>query len=140
MSDPDNYTDEETFLEHLQRNPRLQPYEFWPLVADSTVIVQHVCSVIIFVVCFVGIFQERVSPVAVVSWGSFGTVAGWIMWDWWVGQEEAAAALAEAHGEVEDGSSASSATSVSGAGPQHQVARHSHDASATSLTSAPLSA
>lgn len=47
---------------------------------------QHVCSVIIFVVCFVGIFQERVSPVSVVGWGSFATFIGWLLWDWWVGQ------------------------------------------------------
>ena len=93
--DPDNYTDPPTFLSHLQRNPRLLPYDFWPLVADSTVIVQHVCSVAIFVCCFVGIFQERVSPVSVVGWGSTGTVLGWVFWDFWVGQEEAAKALAE---------------------------------------------
>ena len=98
--DPDNYTDEETFLDHLQRNPRLRPYDFWPLVADSTVIVQHIGSVIIFVCCFIGIFQRRVSPVSVVSWASFGTVLGWVVRDYWVGQEEAEqarqAALAEA--------------------------------------------
>ncbi|KAI1392279.1 GPI2-domain-containing protein [Hypoxylon trugodes] len=88
QSYPDNYTDQATFLENLQRNPRLQPYEFWPLVADSTVILQQVCSVIIFVVSFVGIFQERVSPVAVVGWGSFATFVGWLLWDWWVGQED----------------------------------------------------
>ena len=87
-TDPDNYTDQATFLENLQRNPRLQPYEFWPLVADSTVILQQVCSVTIFVTCFVGIFQERVSPVSVVGWGSFATFLGWLIWDWWVGQEE----------------------------------------------------
>ncbi|RKF63032.1 putative phosphatidylinositol:udp- c transferase pig-c protein [Erysiphe neolycopersici] len=91
QSYPDNYTDQETFLEHLQRNPRLQPYDFWPLVADSTVIVQHVCSVIIFVVCFVGIFQEHVSPIAVVGWGSIATLLGWVLWDSWMegGEEEA---------------------------------------------------
>ncbi|KLU92047.1 phosphatidylinositol N-acetylglucosaminyltransferase subunit C [Magnaporthiopsis poae ATCC 64411] len=89
QSYPDNYTDQATFLDNLQRNPRLQPYEFWPLVADSTVIVQHVCSVIIFVVCFVSIFQERVSPVSVVSWGSFATFVGWCLCDRWVGQEAA---------------------------------------------------
>ncbi|KAK3394282.1 phosphatidylinositol N-acetylglucosaminyltransferase-domain-containing protein [Podospora didyma] len=88
QSYPDNYTDQATFLENLQRNPRVQPYDFWPLVADSTVIVQHVCSVIIFVVCFVGIFQERVSPVSIVGWGSFATFLGWLLWDWWVTQEE----------------------------------------------------
>lgn len=85
--DPDNYTDQATFLENLQRNPRVQPYDFWPLVADSTVIVQHVCSVICFVVCFSGIFLERVSPNTVVGWGSFSTVIGWLLWDWWVGEE-----------------------------------------------------
>ncbi|KUI73101.1 Phosphatidylinositol N-acetylglucosaminyltransferase GPI2 subunit [Cytospora mali] len=84
---PDNYTDQATFLENLQRNPRLKPYDFWPLVADSTVIVQHVCTVIIFVVCFVGIHQQRVSPVAVVGWGSIATSVGWFLWDWWVGKE-----------------------------------------------------
>lgn len=85
--DPDNYTDPPTFLSHLQRNPRLQLYDFWPLVADSTVIVQHICSVAIFICCFVGISQDRISPVSVVSWGSAGTVLGWALWDFWVGQE-----------------------------------------------------
>lgn len=80
-ADPDNYTDTETFLDHLQRNPRVRPYDFWPLVADSTVIVQHVCSVAIFVCCFVGIVQGRVSPVSVVCWGSVGSAMGWVLWD-----------------------------------------------------------
>ena len=96
MTDPDNYTDEETFLDHLQRNPRLRPYEFWPLVADSTIIVQHVCSVIIFICCFTGIFQERVSPVSVVSWATIGTVLGWVLRDYWVSEEEKEQAMLEA--------------------------------------------
>lgn len=53
-------------------------------------IVQHISSVAIFVCCFVGIIQERVSPVSVVSCGSVGTVLGWVLWDFWVGQHEAA--------------------------------------------------
>lgn len=89
QSYPDNYTDEETFLDHLQRNPRLRPYEFWPLVADSTIIVQHVCSVVIFVCCFTAIFQERVGPQTVVGWATTGTVAGWVLRDWWRSKEEA---------------------------------------------------
>jgi len=93
--DPDNYTDPPTFLSHLQRNPRLQPYDFWPLVADSTVIVQHICSVALFICCFVGIFQERISPVSVVSWGTAGTVLGWVLWDFWIGQEEASKGMPE---------------------------------------------
>ncbi|KAF2106502.1 phosphatidylinositol N-acetylglucosaminyltransferas-like protein subunit C [Lophiotrema nucula] len=86
---PDNYTDEETFLDHMKRNPRLQPYEFWSLMADATVIVQHIASVAIFCCCFVDIAQARVSPVSVVSWASLCTVLGWVLWDYWMAQEEA---------------------------------------------------
>ncbi|EHK47424.1 hypothetical protein TRIATDRAFT_164802, partial [Trichoderma atroviride IMI 206040] len=89
QSYPDNYTDQATFLENLQRNPRLKPYDFWPLVADSTVILQHVCSVSLFVVCFVGIYQERVSPVSLVSGSSFVTFLGWLLWERWVSEEMA---------------------------------------------------
>ena len=88
QSYPDNYTDEATFLDHLQWNPRLRPYEFWSLVADSTIIVQHVCSVVIFVCCFTGIFQERVRPETVVGWATGGTVAGWVWRDLWQGRED----------------------------------------------------
>ncbi|CAI6336824.1 unnamed protein product [Periconia digitata] len=86
---PDNYTDEQTFLDHLQRNPRTQPYEFWYLMAASTVIVQHVASVVIFCCAFTGIFQERVSPISVVSWASFCSFLAWLVWDYWMGHEEA---------------------------------------------------
>ncbi|KAF1947262.1 phosphatidylinositol N-acetylglucosaminyltransferas-like protein subunit C [Clathrospora elynae] len=84
---PDNYTDEKTFLDHLQRNPRLQPYEFWSLMADATVLVQHLASVAIFCCCFVAIIHGRVSPVAVVGWASLCTVLAWVVWDHWMGQE-----------------------------------------------------
>lgn len=51
---------------------------------------QHISSVAIFICCFVGIIQERISPVSVVSWGSVGTVLGWVLWDFWVGKQEGA--------------------------------------------------
>ncbi|KAK1814675.1 glycosylphosphatidylinositol anchor biosynthesis [Friedmanniomyces endolithicus] len=115
QSYPDNYTDEETFLDHLQRNPRLRPYEFWPLVADSTIIVQHVCSVVIFVCCFTGIFQERVSPQTVVGWATVGTVGGWVLRDWWQGKEEVERAAMLQDGAF-GGNDAISNTSSSGPG------------------------
>jgi len=87
LSVPDNYTDEATFLDHLQRNPRLQPYEFWSLMSDATVIIQHLASVALFCCCFVAIFQGRVSPVAVVTWASICTVLAWAMWDHWMRRE-----------------------------------------------------
>lgn len=85
---PDNYTDPATFLDNLQRNPKLRPYEFWPLVADSTVIVQHVCSMVVFVSAYAGIYQDRLSPVAVVVCGTIATVIGWVMWDQWKCEEQ----------------------------------------------------
>lgn len=150
QSYPDNYTDEETFLDHLQRNPRLQPYEFWTLVADSTIIVQHVCSVIIFVCCFTGIFQERVSPNAVVGWATFGTVAGWVLKDYWHTREESdelvdmgrGNALGELGGEDNDEVSSRQASLDTGpstrepAPPTNGVPSrvHSRDPSLTSVT------
>lgn len=118
--DPDNYTDTETFLDHLQRNPRVRPYDFWPLVADSTVIVQHVCSVAIFVCCFVGIVQGRVSPVSVVCWSSLATAVGWILWDWWAFTEHAERRKAAEAVEGDDGSSSSSMTSSANPPNQRQ--------------------
>ncbi|OCT53804.1 phosphatidylinositol:UDP-GlcNAc transferase PIG-C [Cladophialophora carrionii] len=113
---PDNYTDTETFLDHLQRNPRLRPYDFWSLVADSAVIVQHVCSVAIFVCAYAAIYQDRLSPVSVVTCGTILTLAGWIVWDKWMGQQEAQelAAFHKANRlsfELDDGSSTSSGAS-----------------------------
>ena len=75
---------------------------------------QHVCSVVIFVCCFTVIFQERVSPVAVVSWGSICTILGWTLWDFWVGLEHREAeklaaedcAETEAAGEATDAAAA----------------------------------
>ncbi|KAG6223415.1 hypothetical protein E4U34_000860 [Claviceps purpurea] len=135
QSFPDNYTDQATFLENLQRNPRLKPYDFWPLVADSTIILQHVCSVTIFIVCFVGIFHARVSPVAVVSWSSFGTFVGWLLWERWVSEEEdqedeavktaaaAAAAAAAASASSPSASSTSAPSAMMAMGPISVAAR-----------------
>ncbi|KAJ5111060.1 hypothetical protein N7532_001595 [Penicillium argentinense] len=115
QSYPDNYTDTETFLDHLQRNPRVRPYDFWPLVSDSTVIVQHVCSVVIFVCCFVGIVQDRVSPVSIVCWGSVGTAMGWILWDNWIWREQTE--LSNANGAIGGDDGSSSSSMVSSANP-----------------------
>lgn len=143
-TDPDNYTDPPTFLSHLQRNPRLRPYDFWPLVADSTVIVQHISSVAIFVCSFVGIYQQRVSPVSVVSWGSAGTVLGWIMWDFWVGHQTTSRVHAEVNhnGDSINGSAhsvASSPTSTPAPTPSTNSGESSAIGLGLSLTTSNLS-
>lgn len=99
-------------------------------MSDSTVIVQHVCSVAIFVCCFVGIVQGRVSPVSVVCWGSVGTVVGWILWDAWVSREQQESSYAaERAVEGDDGSSSSSMTSSvnpSAAGSRSNCPKNGH--------------
>lgn len=87
--DPDNWVDP-TFLSQLQRNINVQPYDFYSLVADSTVIVQHLSSVVIFVTSFIAISAKRVSPVAVAVASSALTVAGWAIWDMGYEKREAA--------------------------------------------------
>lgn len=102
MTVPDNYTDEKTFLDHLQRNPRLQPYEFWSLMADTTIIVQHLASVAIFCCCFVAIIQGNVSPLSAVGWATLCTVLAWVLWDHWQGQEPEAGDDASAKSSTAD--------------------------------------
>jgi phosphatidylinositol glycan class C protein len=117
-------------------------------MADSTVIVQHIASVAIFCCCFVAIAQDRVSPVSVVSWASLCTVLGWVLWDFWMGQEEAEVARAAAIDneiDVEDTSSSSSGGStkeLQGLGLGLTLSTknqahfgHSHNTSVTSIAS-----
>jgi len=59
----------------------VHPYDFYSLVADSTVIVQHLSSVVIFVTSFIAMFKERVSPISVALVSTALTVAGWAVWD-----------------------------------------------------------
>lgn len=70
-----------TFLNELQRNINVHPYDFYSLVADSTVVVQHLCTVVIFVTSFITIYKEQVSPVNVVTTSTILTVIGWALWD-----------------------------------------------------------
>lgn len=75
-------------------------------------IVQHVCSVVIFVCCFAGIVQDRVSPVSIVCWGSVGTAMGWILWDNWIWKEQTELSQTVNGALGDDGSSSSSMASA----------------------------
>ncbi|RPA79756.1 phosphatidylinositol N-acetylglucosaminyltransferase [Ascobolus immersus RN42] len=77
---PDNWVDS-SFLNQLQRNINVKPYDFWTLVADSTVITQHVSSVVIFVTTFIAIYMDKVGPVTVAGGSSVLTVLGYWVWD-----------------------------------------------------------
>ena len=74
---PDNWVDE-TFLEDLQRNVNVRAYDFWPLVADGTVITQHLSSIVIFVSAFVAIYTERIPPETVAGLSSALTASAYL--------------------------------------------------------------
>ena len=121
ITDPDNYTDPPTFLSRTQWNPRFRPYEFWPLVADSTVIVQHISSDANFICSFIGINQERLSPVSVLSWGSASTILGWILWDFWVGRAEGLKATATSTAAKNDTQDTGASTGTSALTPSYST-------------------
>ncbi|BFZ54003.1 glycosylphosphatidylinositol anchor biosynthesis [Savitreella phatthalungensis] len=78
---PDNWVDQ-TFLNKLQRNANVVAYEYWPLVADSTVLSQHVCSVAIFVASFVGIYSGSADALIVVATATALTAAAYAFWSY----------------------------------------------------------
>ncbi|EEB08947.1 pig-C [Schizosaccharomyces japonicus yFS275] len=77
---PDNYIDE-SFLNGLQRNVNIQVTDFWSLVADSLPITQHLASIVIFVACFVAIYQNRLSCTVLGVCSNVFAVSAFILWD-----------------------------------------------------------
>jgi len=57
---PDNYVDE-TFLEELQKNVNVHTYKYWTLVRESSVISQHLSSMIIFIGVFIHLYNENLT-------------------------------------------------------------------------------
>jgi len=57
---PDNYVDE-TFLEELQKNVNVHTYKYWTLVRESTVISQHLSSMLIFIGVFIHLYNQNIT-------------------------------------------------------------------------------
>ncbi|KAF9578813.1 hypothetical protein BGW38_005219 [Lunasporangiospora selenospora] len=77
----DNYVDE-TFLEELQKNANVRHYEYWNVVLESTIITQHISSIVIFVAVFIYLFFRILSPHTLITIGTLGTAVGYGFWDW----------------------------------------------------------
>lgn len=76
---PDNWVDN-SFLDKLQRNANVVAYDFWPLVADSTVLTQHLSSVVIFVASFISIYTRQLSPLTVIGVSTGLTALAYTFW------------------------------------------------------------
>ncbi|KAJ1988400.1 glycosylphosphatidylinositol anchor biosynthesis [Dimargaris cristalligena] len=66
---PDNYVDE-SFLENLQKNVNFQSFDYFALCRESTVITEHISSVLIFVAVFIQLYHDHLDPHLLVSLGS----------------------------------------------------------------------
>lgn len=53
---PDNYVDRR-FLEELRKNIYARKYQYWAVVFESSVVVQQLCSVCVFVCVFVCVHE-----------------------------------------------------------------------------------
>ncbi|CAN6672864.1 phosphatidylinositol N-acetylglucosaminyltransferase Gpi2p subunit [Trichomonascus vanleenenianus] len=77
---PDNYVDE-SFLSQLKRNSNVQQYLFWDLVTDSSVILLHLSTIVVFGTTFLGIYDRGWDPAWVATASSGVTVMGFVVYD-----------------------------------------------------------
>ncbi|KAK3847414.1 MAG: phosphatidylinositol N-acetylglucosaminyltransferase subunit C [Linnemannia gamsii] len=78
---PDNYVDD-TFLEELQKNANVRHYEYWSVVLESTIISQHISSIVIFVAVFIYLYLEMLTSHTLITIGTAGSAIGYGFWDW----------------------------------------------------------
>lgn len=63
---PDNHIDE-TFLASLVTNANVQPYEFWPMVKATAVVIQQISVMAIFFLIFAFVHQDTVSVTTIAA-------------------------------------------------------------------------
>lgn len=57
-------------------------YEYWSVVLESTIISQHISSIVIFVAVFIYLYFGLLSSHALIYIGTAGTAIGYGFWDW----------------------------------------------------------
>lgn len=77
---PDNHVDV-TFLEEMQKNVNVRSYDYWAVVRESGVIVQHMSSIVLFIAVFIYLYDDTLSPSSLISAGTALTGAGYVFWD-----------------------------------------------------------
>ncbi|CAD5116890.1 DgyrCDS5734 [Dimorphilus gyrociliatus] len=75
---PDDYVDD-SFLEELRKNLYIRDYEYWSVVAESGVVTQHISCVALFVVVFVYMDENRLSPETLFIFSLFCALLGYYM-------------------------------------------------------------
>ncbi|XP_019572638.1 phosphatidylinositol N-acetylglucosaminyltransferase subunit C isoform X1 [Rhinolophus sinicus] len=77
---PDNYVDQR-FLEELRKNIHARKYRYWAVVFESSVVVQQLCSVCVFVVIWWYMDEGLLAPHWLFGTGLASSLIGYILFD-----------------------------------------------------------
>lgn len=76
----DNYTDEDTFLSGLQKNIGFQESSLLQAIKGATLLVQQICTVIIFILFYVYLYNEWADPQKLFYCSSCVTIIGYVIY------------------------------------------------------------
>ncbi|XP_049632534.1 phosphatidylinositol N-acetylglucosaminyltransferase subunit C [Suncus etruscus] len=77
---PDNYVDPR-FLEELQKNIHVRKYQYWAVVFESSVVVQQLCSVCVFMVIWWYLDEGLLAPHWLFGAGLASSLVGYALFD-----------------------------------------------------------
>ncbi|XP_069497303.1 phosphatidylinositol N-acetylglucosaminyltransferase subunit C [Ambystoma mexicanum] len=80
QSFPDNYVDQR-FLEDLRKNIYVRRYSYWSVVLESAVVIQQLCSVVVFAVIWWYMDQSLLAPQSLFGAGLAFSLIGYILFD-----------------------------------------------------------
>jgi len=76
---PDNYV-ADTFLSEMKKNVDVQMYDYWTLVFNSGIIIQHLSSIMSFIAIFCYVYYEQWSVTNLIILANVLTSIGYISW------------------------------------------------------------
>ncbi|EHH15821.1 phosphatidylinositol N-acetylglucosaminyltransferase subunit C [Macaca nemestrina] len=77
---PDNYVDRR-FLEELRKNIHARKYQYWAVVFESSVVIQQLCSVCVFVVIWWYMDEGLLAPHWLFGTGLASSLIGYVLFD-----------------------------------------------------------
>lgn len=77
---PDNYVDRR-FLEELRKNIYARKYQYWAVVFESSVVVQQLCSVCVFVITWWYMDEGLLAPQWLFVAGLVSSLVGYVLFD-----------------------------------------------------------
>ncbi|KAI9476860.1 glycosylphosphatidylinositol anchor biosynthesis [Coemansia sp. RSA 989] len=77
---PDDYVDD-TFLMELQKNANVRMYEYSTVVMQTTVVTQHISSIMVFIAVFINLYRNTLTASLLLWCSTTSTVMGIVLWD-----------------------------------------------------------